>query len=502
MINTKNIALYTVVFLMLCSQGFAQNTIGGAAIKVPEAEVNRQSQFIDAERERLLGHYDKAVELYKQFLYDNADNGAAWYGLARTYTSKQDLVNALDAINKAVAAEAENEWYVTYQADLFEKAGRVKDAVRIYENLVKSHPQSTEFLERLAYLHVLNGDPQDGLKVLDRLEKITGVTEVTADKKHIIYLGMGDMKKAAAELQKLADAYPNTIEYRHRLAEFYETSGDKNAARRVYEDILRRNPDDPDAKLAVVQKSGSDLTYLQSLKPLFQDPGVSIDSKVKEILPYFSKLDAGAGEDLIQALLELGQLAEQAHPDDPKAWSLSADLFYYANRREEALARYRNCIKLNPTVFSVWENALSILHYQKNYDELLRLAERAMDDFPNQATAYYYYGIAATEKGKPDEAIAQLEQATLIAGNNLSLRLDITDQIGLALLRKKDLLAAVSRYEQSLSKGGEKHAGILEHYGDALYQTGARDKALESWQKAYKIAPTPALEQKIASGKL
>jgi len=500
MINVKNI--FTLVFLFCVFQIFAQNTIGGTATKVPEAEVNRQSKFIDAERERLLGHFDKAAEQYKQFLYDNPDNAAAWYGLARTYASLNDMVNALDAIGKAAAADAENEWFQTYQADLYEKVGQVKDAVRIYENLTKRFPQKREFLERLAYLYVLNGDPQGGLKTLDRLEKLTGITEETADKKHIIYMGMGDLKKAAAELQKLADTYPHTLEYRHRLAQFYTNTGDKNAARKVYEDILRRNPDDPEAKLAVLQKSGSDEAYLQSLKSLFQDPAVSLDAKVKEILPYFSKMNANTGAGLIQALLDLGQIVEKTHPDDPKAWSLSGDLFYYADRREEALSRYRACIKLNPTVFSVWENALSILYYQKNYDELLRFAEKAMDDFPNQATAYYYYGIAATEKGNPDDALAQLEQAALIAGNNLPLRLDITDQIGLALLRKKDLPAALARYEQSLSKGGDKHAGILEHYGDALYQKGERDKALSFWQQAYKIAPTPALEQKIASGKL
>lgn len=500
MINIKIGGLLLLFFI--CVQLFAQNTVGGVAIKVPEAEVNRQSRFIDAERERLLGHFDKAVEGYKQFLYDNPDNGAAWYGLARTYTSLKDLVNALDAIGKAVALETDNEWYLTYQADLYEQTGQVKDAVRIYENLTKRFPQTTEFLERLAYLAVLAGDPQSGLKALDRLEKLTGVTEETADKKHLIYVGMGDIKKAAAELQKLADTYPHELQYRHHLAEFYERNGDSNAARKVYEDILRRDPDDPVAKLAVLQKSGSDEAYLQSLKPLFQDAGVSIDAKVKEILPYFSKLDANAAPGLVQVLLDLGQLVEKTHPDDAKAWSLSGDLLYYANRREEALARYRTCIKLKPTVYSVWENALSILAEQKNYGELLQLAEKAMDDFPNQASAYYYYGMAATEKGNPDDAIAQLEQATLIAGNNLPLRLDITDQIGLALLRKKDFSGAVARYEQALGKGGDKHAGILEHLGDALFQNGERDKALEYWQKAHKIAPNPGLEHKISTGKL
>lgn len=498
-----NIKLSGFVLLLFASaQLSGQNTVGGVATTVPEAEVNRQSRFIDAERERLLGHFDKAAEGYKQFLYDNPDNGAAWYGLARTYTSMKDLVNAIDAIGKAVNLEPDNEWYLTYQADLFEQTGQAKDAVRIYENLTKRFPQTAEFLERLAYLAVLAGDPQGGLKALDRLEKLTGVTEETADKKHLIYVGMGETKKAAAELQKLADTYPHELQYRRHLAEFYERNGDANAARKVYEDILRRDPDDPVAKLAVLQKSGSDETYLQSLKPLFQDAGVSIDAKVKEILPYFSKLEGNAAPGLVQILLELGQLVEKSHPDDPKAWSLSGDLFYYANRRDEALARYRTCIKLKPNVYSVWENALSILAEQKNYAELLQLAEKAMDDFPNQASAYYYYGMAAAEKGNPDDAIAQLEQATLIAGNNLALRLDIIDQIGLALLRKKDFGGAVARYEQTLGKGGDKHAGILEHLGDALFQTGDRNRALEYWQKAHKIAPNPGLEQKISTGKL
>ncbi len=401
-----------------------------------------------------------------------------------------------------MALDETNEWYQIYLADLLEQIGKTAEAVKVYENLTKRMPQTPEFWQKLAYLYVLAGEPKSGLKALDQLEKLTGVTEETADKKHLIYLGMGDTKKAAAELLRLADTYPRTWEYRHRLAQFYEQQGDKNAARKVYEDILRRHPDDPIAKLAVVEKSGSDVSHLQSLKPLFSDPGVSVDAKVKELLPYFDQLKPGADPALVQALLELGQLAETAHPDNPKAWSLSGDLFYYADRSAEALDRYKKCIQLNPTVFSVWENTLAILYLQKNYAELLKYSEQAMDDFPNHPLAYYYYGVAATEKGNPDDAITQLEQATLMAGNNIALRLDITDQIGLALLRKKNAAAAADRYEQSLAKGGDKHAGILEHYGDALFQLGQRDKALEYWQKARKIAPSPALEQKIATGKL
>ena len=497
----RNTLFYTLLFCLFAPALYAQNTIGGEAKIVPEAEVDRQSLFIDAERERLLGHYDKAIDGYKKFLYDNDGNAAAWYGLARTYETAKDLTNALDAVGKAVALEPENQWYAIFQADLMEKTGNTKEAVRIYDGLCKRFPTTPEFWQKLAYLSVLNNDPKAGLKALDQLEKLTGITEETADKKHLIYLGMGDAKKAAAELQKLADTYPGRLEYRHRLAEFYENAGDKNAARRVYEDILRRDPDDDVAQLAVLEKAGSDMAHVNALKPLFQNPAVSIDAKVKELLPYFDKLNAQTDPALVEGLLDLGQLVEKAHPDDPKAWSLSGDLYYYANRPAEALTRYRKCIQLSPSVFSVWANALAILQAQKNYDELLNMAEKAMDDFPNQALAYYYYGVAATEKGRTDDAIAQLEQATLMAGNNIGLRLDIQDQIGLALLRKKDYAGAKARYEQALGKGGDKHAGILEHYGDTLLQLGDRNAAADYWQKAAKIASTPALEQKISSGK-
>lgn len=482
----------------------AQNTLGGEAKTVSESEANRQSAFVDAERERILGHHDKAVGLYKKFTYDNPDNTAAWYGLARSYFAQNDLANALDAILKAAGKEPENQWYQIFQADVYEKIGRTKDAVRVYENLVKKYPQTIPFLEHLAYLQVLSGDPENGLRSLEKLEKLTGVEEESSLEKHMIYVGMGDIKKAAAELRKLADAYPARMEYRHRLASFYDAMGEKPNARAVYEDILRRDPNDKVARLAVVEKNknSTDAEYLASLKGLFGDPKISVDAKIKEVLPYFPKLDAGNDPALVQVLLDLGVLVEKAHFSDAKAWSLSGDLFYHANRLPEALEKYRQCIKLSPNVFSVWENTLDILRQQQNYDDMLRISEQAMDAFPNQPRSYWYYGVAATEKGRYDDALASLEQALLMSAGNTGLRLDLTDQVGLALIGKKDYAAAISRYEQILPKGGDKHPGILEHYGDALFQRGESGKAIEYWQKANGIRKSPALEQKISSGKL
>ncbi len=496
--------VFLLCILLPALSARAQNTIGGVASIVPEAEVSRQTDFLAAERERLLEHWDKAIQLYQKFVYDNATLDAGWYGLARAFAGKKELAPALEAISKAIALAPDNEWYQVQKADFYELLDRPHDAVLIYTDLIKRFPRTQAFYHRLAYLSVLAGDPKGGLKALDQLEKIAGLTPEIADKRHIIYIALGDDRRAAAELQRLVDAYPDELKYRHGLAEFYTSIKDEANARKVYAEILRRNPSDPIAQLAVVQqKKGSpDITYLTSLQPLFADPKISIDAKIKEILPFFDKLDAGKDETLTQKMLELGDLLEKTHPNEAKAWSLSGDLRYHANQPDAALARYQHCLQLNPKVFAVWENTLTILTDQKNYDELLRTAEKAIDAFPNQPKAYYFYAVAANEKGQPDAALTQLEQATLMVGNNKALRLDLLDQTGVAMLKKKDFAGAVTHYTAALAQGGEQHAGILEHYGDALSQTGQREQARQQWQKAQSLRPSSALEQKLNPGKL
>ncbi|MDX1910628.1 MAG: tetratricopeptide repeat protein [Saprospiraceae bacterium] len=482
---------------------WGQNTIGGVKASVPEAEVKRQSQFLVAERERLLGHFDKALELYKKFTYDHPENDAGWYGLSRTHTSLKDLSNALQCIGKAVAIAPDNQWYSIYQADLYEKLGRISEAVAVYEGLVKRFPDTPEFYEQLAYLCLQNEDPKKALKALDKWEALVGVNEDIAFKKHIVFVGLGDNKKAAAEYKKLIDTYPGEIKYRHRLADFYKQTGDTDNARMTYEEILRRRPDDPAARMALAGAGNkSDVSKLVALRPLFEDRNVPIDEKVKAIMPYFQKIQQGSDQELTKILLELGVLVETNHPDDAKAWSLSGDLFYHANRPDEALERYRRCINLNPTVFAVWDNTLTLLAARKNFDEMLRTAERAMDAFPNQPKAYYYYGVAANIKARPDDALPALEQGLLMTANNPGLRLDLTDQVGLALLGKKEVAGAIARYEQSLARGGDQHPGILEHLGDAYAISGQGAKAVECWKKANAIRSSPVLEQKISSGKM
>jgi tetratricopeptide (TPR) repeat protein len=408
---------------------FAQNTLEGRLAIVPEAEVNRQSAFVDAERERMLSHWDKAQQLYKTFLRDNPNVDAAWYGLAQVQAELDSYGDALESISKAIALDKANPWYPIFQADLLERAGRAADAADVYAQLIRTYPDNTDYIRHLVYLQTLAGNPQDALKTLEKLEKKTGFSPEIADKRHILYVGLGENKKAGAELERLVSAYPDRLDYRHRLADFYRQLPDEANAKRVYADILKKNPKDPAALLA---------TGKGTVNNVLADPNVPLDSKIREVTSKLITYQQKPNPTLYNELLAAAAALEQAHPADPRTWSFSGDVYYLGNQPAEALERYQRCLQFPQTPFTVWENTLQILYDQNKDDQVLATAEKAMDVWPNQPSAYLYFGRAAIRLGRTKEAIPVLQQAKLMTSKSTdtALKQDIQEALEAAEKQK------------------------------------------------------------------
>ncbi|MCC7244790.1 MAG: tetratricopeptide repeat protein [Saprospiraceae bacterium] len=484
----------------------AQNTIGGKKVSVPEEEVERQSKFLAAETELMMGRFDKASDKFRTFTYEHPDNDAGWYGLARAYAGAKELDKAVDAIGKAISNAPDNQWYAIYQGDLYKELGRIKDAIRVYENLLKKYPETPEFYEQAAYLYVLAEEPEKGLKMLNKLESLRGITPEVSLKKHMSLVGLNDFKKAGDELGRLADAYPKNVQFRLDLADFCARTGDVQCQKQAYEKVLAVSPNNSTAKVGLASltaggKNQSEVGKLQALKPLFADPRNGIEQKIRELMPYFDKIGDQTEPALASALIDLGMAIETAHPDDAKAWSVSGDLFYLLNKPTEALTRYQKCIKLNPGVFNVWENALSILAEQQRYDEMTTTAEAAIDAFPNQPKAYYFLAAAQVARNDAKGALNTVQQALPMTRNNAALMVQLTDMKALAYIAQKDYLLAISTYETVAAQMANDPT-VLEHYGDALYLGAQYNKAVEYWKKAYALRKTPSLEKKVSTGKM
>ncbi len=487
-------AIYPLVVLMsltFLGQGvlLAQNG------RVTEEEVNIEKVFIEASREKILGNYENAATLYKEVLKRDNTNSAAAYELARMYDVLDKDSKALTSIQMAIRLEGDNPWYRMFKADIHDKLKQYNQAAKVYEALAAAEPNNSFFHSKWAYYLVKAKEPQKALEVYDKLEAISGLSEELARKKHTLYLGMGDHENAAAIYQRLIKAYPSQVRYYHYLADYYNHAGEKTLAIQVYENILQIDPDDSDAQLALAGKekgSIDDISFLSTLKPIFENDEVEIDAKIKELFPFINKVVDTRDKTLGRAVLQLSGIVEEVHPKDAKGFSASGDVLFHIGDLDAALQKYNQAIDLNTSVFAVWEQVMYIYTEQEDYLALENITERSFDYFPNQAKAYYFNGIANAQLGKNKAAINSWRQALMMSRKNPTLQQDIYYRLGLTYYGLRQFDKSDKAFDKALELNPD-NVMLLNNYSYHLAKRGEKlQQAKEMAEHCNKLRPDNA----------
>jgi tetratricopeptide (TPR) repeat protein len=524
----------------------AQITNQAQAIRISEAEVQLQEKYMAGVVQQQIGKMEGAAKLFAEVLNKNPKCDGCAFQLSKIYSNMGDNQKAIDFAKTAVALDTKNKWYQIQLVESLEKIGKDREATEVYRTLIEKNAFEIDFSEemyfRLAHAYVRIGEPLKAIKVLDDLEKKIGLDDDITDKKRLTYEVMNDPKKAALELKKLADAFPLVVEYQHQAAEYYLKLGDKTTANAFYERILKRDPNDSKARMALATKQApsvsnasgnADVAYLNSLKDLFQKPEIKIDEKIKTILPYAMKTAEGKDKALAAVCLQLAEILERTHPTDAKSYSLLGDMLYHNGQPSEALAKYKKCLELNKSIYAVWEQKMYTEDELGLYDDLLKTSEAASDLFPNQATAFYFNGVANERKAKYNAAIISLEQAILMSAKKPPLKLDAMSELGVTYTKSKNYTQSDKVFEDAMKLNAqspmvmiryanalvgreglgdkakalaaeamkisqEADPSVLEGFGDYLFKSGQKDKAVSYWQKAKERGGKSAvLDKKI-----
>jgi tetratricopeptide (TPR) repeat protein len=478
---------------LLLTGGGLQN-IQAQIEQIEEKTVNLEKLLIEANLERILGNYDKSIKLYEQVLKDDATNDAAYYELARLHDVKGADDEAIRFAKKAVDLSPENHWYHRFLADTYQQVGRNKEAAGVYEYLVSKSPNDEEYYYKWAYFLLKANEIPKAIKVYDDLEKRTGLTEEIARRKHSLYVGIGDSKKAAIELERLVQAFPKDIEHYYLLAAYYEQIGEAKLAEGVYRTILKININDPKASIALAGsgETGNDAQFLASLKAAFAQTDVSIDYKIAKLLPYINKVADTGDKNVAAGAIELAQILETTHPGEAKGYAAHADLLYYSGQPEAALAKYKKTLELDETVYLVWEQVLRIQAEMADFKAVHRTAEQAMDVFPNRAFIFYMHGVAEFEQGRFPQSLSSLEQALLMSGKDSRLQLDIRVQMGKTYAEAGKATASDEAFESALALHA-KSPEALSAYAYCLALRGEQlDRAKQMATMANELAPEQA----------
>ena len=531
--------IFTLLYPLSIS---AQITNQATLARMSEADIQLQDKYIAAIVEQQIGKLEGAAKLFNEVLEKNPKCDGCAFQLSRLYDGMEKLQQSAQFAEKAVLIDPKNKWYQMQLAEIYEKIGKDKEAVQVYQKLIEQKIFEDDFSEelyfRLAFAQVRVNEPLKAIKTLDDFERKIGINEEISQRKHAIYEAMSDFKKATFELRKLADAFPQNIDYQHLAAAYYLKLGDKNNANVLYERILKSDPNDSKAQLALAMKSanptgvgGSDINFLINLKKTFADPKIDIDEKIRAILPYIQKISTQHDKALAAAGLDLADILERTHPTNAKAYSLLGDMLYHNGRKTDALGKYKKCLTVNKTIYAVWEQKMYLEDELGLYDELWKTSVEATDLFPNQATAFYFNGLANERKGAFQAAIEALEQTLLMSSKKTAIKRDALIELGVTYSKSKDYVKSDAHFEEALTLDvkypitliryaialisrqtqvkraqdmatealkivAENDAAILELYGDFLFKSGDRAQAILYWEKAKLMGSSSVLLEK------
>lgn len=459
--------------------------------KTTKKELTEQEQldfvfyFHNAEKEKLLGNYKNAAELFFQCLKTDPSSDACMYELADVYDVTGNTKDALFLSKKAAKLEPKNKWYQLQLAGLYQKTGDLKSAIQVYQQLIDDYPHYIEFYYQLASVHLAAGNLDEAIKLYDLIEFKTGVSEDLCIQKERIYIKLGNIEKAVSEIQKLILQNPHEVKYYGMLGELYMANDMNDKAMDAYNKILEMEPNNPEIHLALAEyyrSIGNKDKSFNELLVAFANPLMDIDTKIKILLSYYAITEKF--EELKEQAFTLVDTLVVVHPQDPKAHSIHGDFLFRDNKLKEARDAYRKVLSIDKSKFIIW-NQLFVLESQlSDFDAMYKESKEALELFPTQPTVYIFNGVAGIQTKKFDEAVKTLENGLGIVVDDPALSAQFFSYLGDAYHELKNDSLSDLYYNKTL-KIDPQNAYVLNNYSYYLSERGVDlDKALEMSKKS------------------
>ncbi len=480
------------LLLAISAITFAQRpTVSGntKGEQMSERDIKLQERFIEATREKVLDNFEKADELLQKLAADDPKNAEVHFQWATVLYARKQYDQSAAQAKFAYDLEPSNSYFAQFYGERLEQKGAYREAALVYQALCKSKTVEKGIYLQQGLMWLKAKDSDAALKAFNALEeRAGGATEETVKRKYVLYDALGKKEKAVAELQRLIDRFPRTIEYRHWLADYYKSVKEPAKAAAVYADILKIDPSDGHAMIASAknaEQKGDEVQFVRALRGLFSRTDVSVENKIKQLLPYLE--EGNIKPEVAKEALGCAQILAETHPKDAVALSFYADLLYKNGQKEAALTQFKLSAEADKKRFYPWQYILIINMELEKFDNVLRESEAAMDYFPNQPLVYYMNGVANYQKDKYPAALDMMQQALPMLGRNSTMQQDVQHQLGRIYTALKQYDKATTAFEEALKGEGANDANTQQHYGDLLDAQGKKAEAQAAWQKAKKL---------------
>lgn len=458
-----------------------------------EAQRKLTELFYEASKEKMLGNFEEAAQLYHECLKIDSKNAAAYYEIANIITASNQTADALPFAQKAMNLDPDNEWYSLFVAQIHIGLNDYESASKVYERLVKKDPGKVEFQYDLANTYLFLNKFEDAIKAYNKVEEIVGVSEDISVQKEKLYLQMDRLEDAVKELENLIENFPGEQRFLGMLAEVYIANDLLEDAFSVYQRMLKNDSSDPILHLSLAEyykRKGEYDKSFSELKQAFESSELNIDNKVQVMMSYYSLTESN--NKLIEQAYELLDLMTKAHPKDAKAFAMKADFLLRDKRLEESREAFYQTVALDSSRFAVWSQLINVSYEMYDFEAMEKDSKTALELFPNQGALYLFNGIANNYLKNHKAAAEILSRGEIYSKSDTYLYVQIQSVLGDVYNTIGDFENSDIAYSKAL-KRDPSNPLILNNYSYYLSLRNEQlDRAEEMSKKANILTPREA----------
>ncbi len=447
-----------------------------------EQKKEMDRHFFNALREKNNGNLNQAAESFRKVLSIDPENDAALYELGKLFLAIDKKEEALILFEEAVRIKPENEWYLMALSDVYEAQSKYKEAAEVYRKAIVLKPSNIEYYFDYASMLLYQSKFEEAIKTYNQIQEKIGVTEELSVQKEKIWLKLGKVDKAVAEINELIKHNPKETRYKLMLAEIYNANDRKEEALKIYSSILEEDSTSGMSQLSIAdyyRMNGQDEIAHEYLLKAFANRTLDIDNKVRILSAYFAVM---TNEIMMKRALELGDALITAHPEEAKAHAIYGDFLYQNKQLKEALTQYKKTLEIDSKVFAVWQNLLFIQAELADYQSLEKSSDEALTLFPSQPLVYYLNAAAKVQVKKYEEAVSSYKNGIALIADNRELEAQMYAGMGDAYHSLDKHAESDAAYENSLRlKPDEPY--VLNNYAYYLSLRGVQLEKAERMSK-------------------
>lgn len=452
--------------------------------------------FIDAMLQRQKGNNDAAFDLLKHCVHIRPEAPEAYFFLAQYYMSLKQNDKAIECFKKAADLEPDNSTYLETLAKAYVTNDNDSLAIGTLEKIVEKETGRIDILEMLVQLYQNRADYGNTIKTLDRLETLEGKNERLTYAKSEIYSLTGDKKAAINEMKKLADQYPNDLNYRGMYGDALLMNGREKEAFDIYTGILKAEPDNYRAQLSMrayyKQKdmaADADSMTMQ----LLLNKNTGDDARVYIMRQEIAESENGGGDSTkILRLFDRMMAQPQASTDIAILYATYMSLKKMPQEKIEAVLE--KVLAQTPDNAAARLQLVAYAWQRDDLDRVIELCKAARQYNPDEMAFYYYEGMAHFRKDDNDSALNAFQNGISVIGEHSDPDIvsDFYAVMGDLLYEKGRAAEAYTAYDSCL-QWKDDNIGCLNNYAYYLSVNGdSLDKAEKMSYRTVKAEPKNA----------